>query len=54
MRHNDSIGCIVSECRFHCKDDNYCSLEKIEVIKHETFAKSLQSTDCGSFKPEEE
>jgi len=50
--HNDSIGCIVSECKFHCKDDNYCSLDKIEVVKHENVAKTAECTDCGSFKSE--
>jgi hypothetical protein len=52
MRHNDSIGCVVSECRFHCKDDNYCTLDKIEVVKHEAVASNPECTDCGSFKRE--
>ncbi|MCB2290371.1 DUF1540 domain-containing protein [Clostridium sp. CS001] len=52
MKHNDSIGCIVSECSYHCKDDNYCTLQKIEVVKHEAVAKNQQCTDCGSFKAE--
>lgn len=51
-RHNDSIGCIVSECRFHAKDQNYCTLEKIQVTKHESLAKTTQCTDCGSFETE--
>ena len=52
MNHNESIGCIVSECKFHCKDDDYCTLDKIEVVKHETVAKTKQCTDCGSFRSE--
>lgn len=48
--HNSSIGCIVSECKFHCREDNYCTLEKIEVVKHEGVAKTTECTDCGSFE----
>jgi hypothetical protein len=50
MDHNRSIGCTVSECEYHCQDDNYCTLNKIEVIKHESAAKTQECTDCGSFK----
>ncbi|APM37481.1 DUF1540 domain-containing protein [Clostridium kluyveri] len=49
---NSSIGCIVNECRFHAKDTDYCTLDKIEVTKHEAMAKDVQCTDCGSFKKE--
>lgn len=50
MNHNDSIGCTVNECKFHCMDDNYCTLNKIEVTKHESVAKNPECTDCSSFK----
>ncbi|MGH4119048.1 DUF1540 domain-containing protein [Clostridium sp.] len=50
MKHNDSIGCTVNECKFHCKEDNYCTLNKIEVTKHESIAKTPECTDCASFK----
>lgn len=50
MEHNNSIGCTVNECKFHCQDDNYCTLNKIEVIKHESVAKTAECTDCASFK----
>ena len=49
MEHNSSIGCTVTECRFHCKDDNYCTLNKIAVEKHSQAANSVEQTDCGSF-----
>lgn len=52
MDHNKSIGCIVTECRFHSKDQNYCSLEQIQVTKHESSATTVECTDCGSFKAE--
>lgn len=48
--HNNSIGCVVSECKYHCKDDNYCTLEQIQVVKHELRANTVQCTDCGSFE----
>ena len=50
MDHNSSIGCTVTECKYHCKDDNYCTLNKIEVVKHESVAKTTECTDCGSFE----
>lgn len=48
--HNDSIGCVVSECRYHCNEDDYCTLNHIKVVKHETVAKTTECTDCGSFE----
>jgi len=50
MHHNSAIGCTVSECKYHCKDDNYCTLEQIQVVKHENSANTTQCTDCGSFE----
>lgn len=50
MEHNSSIGCIVNECKHHCHDDNYCTLDKIEVVKHTNNADSTECTDCGSFE----
>ncbi|MBP2033857.1 hypothetical protein J2Z42_002564 [Clostridium algifaecis] len=46
---NESVGCIVNECKFHSMGENYCTLNKIQVTKHETTAKDVQCTDCGSF-----
>lgn len=50
---NNSIGCIVNECRFHAKNTNYCTLDRIQVTKHESMAKDVQCTDCGSFMKQE-
>lgn len=47
--HNSSIACNVNECKFHCTDHNYCTLERIQVTKHTTEATNLENTDCGSF-----
>ncbi len=50
MEINKSIGCNVSECKYHYKKDSYCTLNKIEVVKHEPMAKTVECTDCGSFQ----
>lgn len=50
MNHNSSIGCVVTECKFHCRDDNYCTLNKIEVVKNKNNAETVECTDCGSFR----
>lgn len=47
---NNSIGCIVAECEYHSASANYCTLNHIDVVKHEQTAKTAQCTDCGSFK----
>ncbi len=52
MQKNSSIGCIVTECRFHSKNQDYCTLDKIEVVKHSQRADSKEHTDCGSFEKE--
>lgn len=48
--HNNSIGCTVNECKYHCKSDDYCTLQQIQVVKHEPKASTVQCTDCGSFE----
>ena len=50
---NESIGCVVSECKFHAGAEDYCTLDKIQVSKHEEKAKSVECTDCASFKADE-
>lgn len=50
MNHNDSIHCLVKECKFHCVNDDYCTLEKIDVVKHGAKADNIEATDCGSFQ----
>ena len=47
--HNDSIGCSVTECKYHCNNENFCTLEQIKVAKHEPIASSIECTDCQSF-----
>ncbi|MFX0549542.1 DUF1540 domain-containing protein [Hathewaya histolytica] len=50
MKHNESIKCVVDECKYHSGNENYCTLNVIEVVKHEPQAKTTMCTDCGSFE----
>jgi len=50
MKINESIGCTVTECKYHAKAKEYCSLDHIKVVKHHGEAKSVEATDCGSFE----
>jgi hypothetical protein len=34
MKANRSIGCNVTECRFHAKSEPMCSLESIQVSRN--------------------
>lgn len=49
MNKNESIGCNVTECKYHSNEGQYCSLDKIQVVKHGMAAYSVEQTDCGSF-----
>ncbi len=47
---NMCIECTVNQCKHHCSDKNYCSLEKIKVVTHEENPTVTQCTDCHSFE----
>ena len=47
---NKSIECSVTQCRNHCANDHYCSLDKIQVGTHEANPTKDQCTDCLSFE----
>lgn len=49
MNKNPSIQCSVNECSYHANSDNYCTLDKIQVGKHEAQATQIECTDCQSF-----
>ena len=53
MDHNIHIGCTVNECKYHCHEHNACTLERIEVTKHEPKANTVKCTDCSSFEKAE-
>lgn len=46
---NSSIMCSVTQCKNHCANENYCSLNCINVGTHETDPKVPECTDCKSF-----
>lgn len=47
---NSSIGCTVTDCKHHT-DNNYCSLQHINVVNSSTgTSRTKESTDCGSFE----
>ncbi len=46
---NASIKCTVSQCAYHCADENYCSLDAIRVGTHEANPTECKCTDCESF-----
>lgn len=52
MKHNNSIGCSVNECKYHCKEDPYCTLDQIMVTKNKPEARTSETTDCASFECE--
>ncbi|NLM72614.1 MAG: DUF1540 domain-containing protein [Clostridiaceae bacterium] len=53
MKGNRSIGCSVTECRFHAKSEPLCSLENIQVAKKvPDTATSERDTECATFEKE--
>lgn len=46
---NRCIACTVTQCKYHCDAENFCSLEKIQVGTHEADPTVKQCTDCMSF-----
>lgn len=47
---NTSIECTVYQCKNHCKDKQYCSLNCIKVGTHEANPTEIPCTDCESFR----
>ena len=47
---NPSIHCSVTNCAHHCREDNYCSLDAIQVGTHESNPTMVECTDCESFR----
>ncbi|MCX7772147.1 MAG: DUF1540 domain-containing protein [Clostridia bacterium] len=53
MRANRSIGCSVTECKYHAKNEQLCSLDQIHVDRNVTNAASEErDTECASFEKE--
>ena len=47
---NKSIQCTVQQCKHHCTNEKYCSLNQIMVGTHEANPTMDQCTDCKSFE----
>ncbi|NMA67390.1 MAG: DUF1540 domain-containing protein [Clostridiaceae bacterium] len=52
MKANRSIGCSVTECKYHAKSEPLCSLNDIQVAKKVSEAKTESDTECASFEKE--
>lgn len=46
---NRSIRCSVKQCKNHCQDQDFCSLDSISVGTHESDPTMCECTDCESF-----
>nr|WP_077845523.1 DUF1540 domain-containing protein [Clostridium puniceum] len=44
------LGCSVTECKYNCKDANYCTLNKIKIGTHESTPKTVECTYCEPFE----
>lgn len=53
MDKNPSIQCTVNECIHHANQVDYCTLEQIQVGKHDNVTNEVEGTDCESFKVKE-
>ena len=49
-RANESIRCTVEQCKHHCDDKNYCSLDCVSIGTHESHPTVVQCVDCESFE----
>ena len=47
---NHCIQCTVQQCKHHCSNENYCSLDRILVGTYEQNPTMDQCTDCKSFE----
>ncbi|QHQ61746.1 DUF1540 domain-containing protein [Anaerocolumna sedimenticola] len=48
-KKNPSIQCVVSECRYHAGNTDYCTLDQISVGRVDSFSSKSEDTDCESF-----
>ena len=46
---NECIACTVNNCAYHAQNENYCTLNKIQVGTNETNPTKVECTDCQSF-----
>lgn len=46
---NKCIACTVTQCANHCGDQNYCSLDVVQIGTHEPDPTMDECVDCESF-----
>ncbi len=46
---NESIQCIVEECKYHSNSSDYCTLDSIRVTNSAENSQTSRDTECGSF-----
>ena len=51
-KENHSIGCTVTDCKYHCKSAEYCSLNKIDVGANDCHPVQPDGTCCQTFEKE--
>ena len=47
---NRCIHCSVKDCKYHNGDENYCTLDSINVASHEKNPTDESCVDCCSFE----
>ena len=47
---NYSIHCTVHDCKHHKGDENYCSLDTVNISTHEKAPTDTRCVDCSSFE----
>ncbi len=52
MENNNSIKCTVTNCAYHSKSQNYCSLPEIQVGCCCGNVTDCEGTECASFRLE--
>ncbi len=46
---NPSIKCSVTQCAYHCGDEDYCSLDKVKISRCAAQVTDCAGTECASF-----
>ena len=47
---NKSIKCTVEQCKHHCGEKDYCSLDCVTIGTHEMNPTESKCVDCKSFE----
>jgi len=50
MDKNESIKCTISQCKYNCAKEPYCSLPVVDIGTHEANPTKVECVDCQSFK----